>query len=420
MRRVHGDASMFIGGLRALLLQSLHPLAMAAVAGHSGFRGDPWGRLQRTSTFLAVTTFGTAEHAQEAVDRVRAVHERVRGRAPSGEPYHAADPHLLCWVHIAEVDSFLRAHQRYGARPLDGAGCDGYIHDMATVARALGVPDPPHDRAELAARIAAYRPELRATQEALDAARFILLHPPLPWPARPPYAVLAANAVAALPPWAREPLRLPRVPGVEEVCVRPAGKALTRTIRWAMNPPPHRPEAERYAPGGAPGARPSGCRARPVAGRWRGPYAGGPGREAPVARSGSTDVLVVGAGPVGLMLAAELRRAGVSCRIVDRLPARLPYAKAVGIQPRTLELFDRMGLVRDVLDAAVPMRGQLTYENGWRWAGSTWSCRPRCRTASPRCRSTRRNASWRSTSGSTARGSSARRSCWRSPRTRPG
>ncbi|MCX4507962.1 oxygenase MpaB family protein [Streptomyces anulatus] len=238
VRRVHGDASMFIGGLRALLLQSLHPLAMAAVAGHSGFRGDPWGRLQRTSTFLAVTTFATAEHAQEAVDHVRSVHKGVSGFAPSGEHYHAADPHLLCWVHIAEVDSFLRAHQRYGARPLDGAGCDGYIDDMARVAHALGIPDPPHDRAELAERIAAYRPELRATREALDAARFILLHPPLPWPARPPYAVLAANAVSALPPWAREPLRLPRAPRIEELCVRPAGKVLTRTIRWAMTPPP--------------------------------------------------------------------------------------------------------------------------------------------------------------------------------------
>ncbi|CAM5229208.1 Pentachlorophenol monooxygenase OS=Streptomyces cyaneofuscatus OX=66883 GN=G3I52_34450 PE=3 SV=1 [Streptomyces cyaneofuscatus] len=88
------------------------------------------------------------------------------------------------------------------------------------------------------------------------------------------------------------------------------------------------------------------------------------GRSASTARGASTDVLIAGAGPVGLTLAAELRRSGVSCRIVDRLPARLPYAKAVGIQPRTLELFDRMGLVRDVLDAAVPMRGQLTYVNG--------------------------------------------------------
>ncbi|MGA6175101.1 FAD-dependent monooxygenase [Streptomyces sp. NPDC012600] len=83
-----------------------------------------------------------------------------------------------------------------------------------------------------------------------------------------------------------------------------------------------------------------------------------------MARGASTGVLVVGAGPVGLTLAAGLRSSGVSCRIVDRLPARLPYARAVGVQPRTLELFDRMGLVRDVLDAAVPMRGQLTYENG--------------------------------------------------------
>src|SRR5688572_9586068 len=106
IRAVHGDASMFIGGLRALLLQSLHPLAMAGVAGHSGYRGDPWGRLQRTSTFLATTTFGPAEDAQAAVDHVRAIHERVRGTAPDGRPYAAGDPHLLAWVHVAEIDSF--------------------------------------------------------------------------------------------------------------------------------------------------------------------------------------------------------------------------------------------------------------------------------------------------------------------------
>ncbi|MEW2633058.1 oxygenase MpaB family protein [Streptomyces sp. NPDC048389] len=238
IRTVHGDASMFIGGLSALLLQSLHPLAMAAVAAHSGYRGDPWGRLQRTSTFLAVTTYGTADDARDAVESVRAVHARVAGTTRSGEPYRASDPHLLGWVHVAEVYSFLSAHQRYGKHPLDTAGCDGYVADAARVAEALGVSDPPRDRAGLAERLAAYRPELGATQEAREAARFMLRHPPLPWAARAPYAVLAANAVALLPPWARKPLGLPYAPVLERRCVHPTGAALTGAIRWAMVPPP--------------------------------------------------------------------------------------------------------------------------------------------------------------------------------------
>ncbi|MEU0333905.1 oxygenase MpaB family protein [Streptomyces sp. NPDC006193] len=238
IRAVHGDASMFIGGISALLLQSLHPLAMAAVAAHSGYRGDPWGRLQRTSTFLAVTTYGTAEDAQRAVDHVRGIHERIRGTTAEGLAYHAADPRLLGWVHAAETDSFLRAHQRFGARPLDAAGYDAYVADTARVAEALGVVDPPRDRGELSERLAAHRPGLRATAEARAAARFLLLQPPLPLVARPFYGGLAANAVALLPPWARGMLWLPRLPLVEDIAVRPAGHALTRTIRWAMTPPP--------------------------------------------------------------------------------------------------------------------------------------------------------------------------------------
>src|SRR5215470_12219501 len=99
VRRVHGDSSMFVGGLRALLLHSLH---MAAVAEHSDYRGDPWGRLQRTSYFLAVTTYGRSQDAQRAVDRVRGIHRRVTGTAQDGRPYAASDPHLLSWVHVAE------------------------------------------------------------------------------------------------------------------------------------------------------------------------------------------------------------------------------------------------------------------------------------------------------------------------------
>jgi uncharacterized protein (DUF2236 family) len=234
VRRVHADAAMFVGGLRALLLQSLHPLAMAGVAEHSDYRGDPWGRLQRTSTFLAVTTFGPATDAQRAVDRVRGIHRRVHGTAPDGRAYRADDPHLLEWVHIAEIDSFLRAYQLYGDTPLDAAGRDGYVADTARVARALGVPDPPRSEAQLRDRLAEYRPELSGTDAAREAARFLLLSPPLPLLARGPYGVLSAAAVAMLPAWARLPLRLPYLPPVEATGIRLAGRVLVGTIRWAM------------------------------------------------------------------------------------------------------------------------------------------------------------------------------------------
>jgi len=233
IRRVHGDASMFVGGIRALLLQSLHPLAMAGVAQHSGFKGDPWGRLQRTSHFLAVTTFGTSDDAEQMVGAIRHVHERVRGTAPDGRAYAATDPHLLRWVHVAEIDSFLAAHQVFGADPLDQAGRDGYVADAARVAEALGVGDAPRTEAELVAQIEAYRPELRSTPEAREAARFFLLNPPLPVLARFGYGPLAAAAVGLLPRWARRSLWLPTPPAAGSL-TRPAGHAATRTIRWAM------------------------------------------------------------------------------------------------------------------------------------------------------------------------------------------
>jgi uncharacterized protein (DUF2236 family) len=235
--RVHGDASMFVGGIRALLLQSLHPAAMRAVSEHSGYRGDMWGRLHRTSTFLAVTTFGAADDAQQAVDAVRRIHERVVGEMPDGTPYAASDPHLLRWVHVAEVDSFLRAHTVYGTRPLDRAGRDDYVAQAATIATRLGATDVPTTESELGDTLAAYRPELRGTPEAREAVRYVLLRPPLPWPVRAPYGVLAAAAVGLMPAWSRMPLRLPYLPVSERTVVRVLGSAATGTIRWAMTPP---------------------------------------------------------------------------------------------------------------------------------------------------------------------------------------
>ena len=230
---IHSDASMFIGGMRAILFQSLHPLAMAGVAQHSDYRNDPWGRLQRTADFMASTSFAPADVAQRSVDMVIAVHKRVHGFASDGRPYSASDPHLLRWVHIAEVDSFIRAHKAYGSQPLDAAGYDGYVEDMAFVARKLGVPAPPTSVQGVRDQISQFRSELHGTKESRDAARYLLIEPPLDLVARIPYSLIAASAVAILPSWARADLRLPYLPITERVVVKPIGQFISSTIRWA-------------------------------------------------------------------------------------------------------------------------------------------------------------------------------------------
>lgn len=235
--RVHADAAMFVGGIRALLLQSLHPLAMAAVDQHSGFRGDPWGRLQRTSGFLAETTFATTAHADRAIAAVRRIHERINGVAPDRRPYAASDPHLLSWVHLAEVDSFLRAHDRYGSTPLTAPERDLYVRQSGVTARLLGADEVPETVAELDELMARFRPELAGTPAARATARFLLWNPPLPLPVRPAYSLLGAAAVGLLPPWARLPLRLPWLPVTEATAVRAGGLVATRAIGWAMAPP---------------------------------------------------------------------------------------------------------------------------------------------------------------------------------------
>lgn len=234
IHRVHGDASMYLGGIRALFLQSLHPLAMAAVDDFSDFRHDVWGRLARTATFLADTTFGTEEHAERAIAIVRAVHRRIAGTAPDGRPYRADDPHLLLWVHVAEVDSFLTAHQLFGKTPLTDAECDTYVEQVAVVATKLGAEHVPTTVAGLRAAIESFRPELRSTPAALDVARFLLADAPLPRVAKPPYEILARSAAATLPRWAREPLHLPDRPTLDRTLARAGGAAATRAIRWLI------------------------------------------------------------------------------------------------------------------------------------------------------------------------------------------
>ena len=216
--RVHADPSMALAGLRALLLQAVHPLAMAGVAQHSDFRDDPWGRLFRTAEYVGVTTYGTTAEAQRAGARVRGIHRRLAGIEPeSRTTYRVDDPDLLRWVHCVEVESFLSTAVRCGLR-LTPAEQDRYYAEQTVGAALVGL-DPatvPASAAQMAAYFREVQPALRVTAAGRDAARFVLW-PPMPalvqlTPARPAWVALATAAFAMLPRWARRLYSLPGLP----------------------------------------------------------------------------------------------------------------------------------------------------------------------------------------------------------------
>jgi len=232
--RIHHDPSMALGGLRALLLQALHPLAMAGVAQFSGYRDDPWGRFLRTAEYLATITYGTTADARLAGARVRAVHDRLSGVEPeSGTPFEVGDPHLVRWVHCAEVDSFLAAYRRCGGRLRRGEA-DAYLAEQVVAASLVGVAPAtvPSSEADLLDYFRELQPELRATAEA-RAALWFILSPPMPLPARPAWAWLASVAFGLLPRWARARYGLPFVltahPGAD-LAAGLAGRSLRTTL----------------------------------------------------------------------------------------------------------------------------------------------------------------------------------------------
>jgi uncharacterized protein (DUF2236 family) len=164
---------------------------------------------------------------------VRSVHRRVRGDDELGRPYAADDPHLLRWVHVAEIWSFLHAFQTYSGDPLSAAEADLFVEQTNRAASRLGATDLPTTVAALEEVIEAYRPELQATAAAREATRFMLLNPPVPWLARPGYALIAAGGVALLPDWARRELSL-RVHGAGLTAASRAGAMSTALVRWGM------------------------------------------------------------------------------------------------------------------------------------------------------------------------------------------
>ena len=248
-RMVHADLpSMLIGGISALLLQTLHPLAMAGVAEHSNYQADPLGRLRRTASFVGTTTFGTVREAEKAVQQVRRVHRRVTGVAPDGRPYSADDPELVTFIHTAEVSSFLESARRFGPHDLTPEQCDQYYDEVAPVALALGAEWVPRSVADVDGYFRRLRPELHAGAQALQARDWLRRGVARRPEERAVYVVLHSAAVSLLPPWARSELGL-SAPGpldllVDTVAVIPVSRAVSAGLRWLATPQraatPHR------------------------------------------------------------------------------------------------------------------------------------------------------------------------------------
>ncbi|MGX5715985.1 oxygenase MpaB family protein [Arthrobacter sp. MAHUQ-56] len=235
---VHGSMTPIVAGIRALLMQSLHPGALAGVHEHSNFREDPLRRLANTIRWIFTVTYGSKAAAEVASERVRHLHATVQGtyrdNAGSLRTYSANDPGLARWIHLAFTDAFLTAHKVYGG-PIPG-GPDAYVREWGQAGRLMGVQDPPLTEAELRSELDRWygQDELRTDERVAETVQFIR-NPPLHPLLRPGYRVLFASAVYTLEPRYRSMLGLsvPRL-GPFPLPMRPATKAVLGVVHLAL------------------------------------------------------------------------------------------------------------------------------------------------------------------------------------------
>jgi len=232
--RVHGDVtSMMVGGIAALLTQMLHPQALGGVWDHSEVESDMLGRLRRTARFIAVTTYGERDSAQQAISRVRDIHSHVVGTLPDGRSYRADDPALLAWVHVAGAMMFLDSWRRYGEPRMSSSDQDLYFAQSGEIAQRLGADPVPRTRSEAERLIDDFRPQLRADERSRTFRDMVLKAPPRSLGDMPVQRLLMRAAVDLMPGFARE-LHGLRQPAALAPAVRGATMGLAGTLRWAF------------------------------------------------------------------------------------------------------------------------------------------------------------------------------------------
>jgi len=231
---VHADfTSMMVGGISALLLQMLHPLALAGVWDHSSFRQDMLGRLRRTSLFIAGTTYGGTHDAERLLEKVRNIHLQVVGQAPDGRPYAASDPDLLTWVHVSEVSQFLAGYLRYVDPQLPLSEQDRYYREVALIAERLGAQEVPSSSQAIAEYLQRMRPQLLCDERTREVVR--LLHAaPMPSVLAKPFGSLVMQAgIDLLPDWASDLLGEHQAPWRRPL-IRASVQRTAALLRWAI------------------------------------------------------------------------------------------------------------------------------------------------------------------------------------------
>ena len=229
--RVIGDAAAFVGGIRALVVQTAHPEVVAGVEDHSRYRNDPFGRLNRTSVYVTETTYGALPEVEAAVAAVRSAHRPVRGTSERGRAYSAGHPEMAAWVHNVLTDSFLTTYQAYGPQPLTAAEADRFVAEQARIGALLDAAPLPVTADELSDWIAE-NPAL-GSSDALESALGFLRNPPLPFGVRLGYRPLFDAAVPTIQPRVRKVIGLQPKRGSQRI-----GRATVRSLRWALGSSP--------------------------------------------------------------------------------------------------------------------------------------------------------------------------------------
>lgn len=233
--RVHAHfVGMLVGGLSSLLLQALHPRALAAVWDHSNFRDNLKGRLGRTAYFVAISTYGGRDDALHAIERVNRIHAKVQGHMPDGTPYVANEPDLLRWVHLGEVSSFLRGYQLFSLQALTDTQADNYVREMALTGELLGAGNLPLTVIDCDQGLNDYRDQLVCNERTREIVRVIENYPVDLWDKAFMHLVIKA-AFHTLPDWALHMLDKPVASALEKQLVRQALKLAGLPVQTVLD-----------------------------------------------------------------------------------------------------------------------------------------------------------------------------------------